>query len=198
MAHAGRHCGLIQALYGRSGFELKIMETDRLILRDWTDDDLEPFAKLNADPEVMEYFPNVLSRSDSDKLALAIRNKIRIEGWGPWAVELKSSGEFIGVVGLQKTNVALPFSPSVEVAWRLAKAYWGNGYATEAATASLSYASDILNIKQVVSFTAKLNSRSQAVMRKIGMYSDGYEFNHPGIPINNQLCRHVLYKIEFS
>ena len=174
------------------------MKTDRLILRDWTDNDLEPFAELNADPDVMEFFPSVLSRSESDELARAIRNKIRIEGWGPWAVELRSSGEFIGVVGLQKTNMALPFSPSVEVAWRLAKAYWGNGYATEAATASLSYAANTLNINQVVSFTAKVNTRSQAVMKKIGMYSAGYEFDHPDVPIDSPLCRHVLYKIDFN
>ena len=80
------------------------METDRLLLRNWTDDDLEHFAKLNADPDVMEFFPSILSKSDSDLLAQEIRKKIQIEGWGPWAVELKSSGEFIGVVGLQKTE----------------------------------------------------------------------------------------------
>ena len=174
------------------------METNRLLLRNWKDDDLEHFAKLNADPDVMEFFPSILSKSDSDLLAQEIRKKIQIEGWGPWAVELKSSGEFIGVVGLQKTENTFQFAPCVEVAWRLAKPYWGKGYATEAAIASLNYASNVLKLTQVVSFTATINTRSQAVMRKIGMNTDGYEFYHPGVSSDSQLCRHILYKIDFS
>ena len=173
------------------------METDRLILRDWKDEDLAPFADLNGDPGVMEYFPSVLTREESDDLASAIRNKIKIEGWGPWAVELKATGEFIGVVGLQKSESNLPFYPCVEVAWRLSSKHWNKGYATEAAKASLNYASSVLNLKEVVSFTAKLNVRSQTVMKKIGMCSDGYEFDHPGVPSDSPLCRHVLYKISF-
>lgn len=174
------------------------METDRLILRDWKDEDLAPFADLNGDPGVMEYFPSVLTREESDDLASAIRNKIKIEGWGPWAVELKATGEFIGVVGLQKSESNLPFYPCVEVAWRLSSKHWNKGYATEAAKASLNYASSVLNLKEVVSFTAKLNVRSQTVMKKIGMCSDGYEFDHPDVTIDSPLCRHVLYKISFG
>lgn len=173
------------------------METDRLLLRVWKESDLEIFARLNADPEVMEFFPRVLSREESDALGRKLCSEVEIQGWGPWAVELKSSGEFIGVVGLQKTEFGLPFSPCVEVAWRLDKQYWGNGYATEAAIASLEYASKVLKLAQVVSFTALINTRSQAVMRKIGMYTDDYKFDHPGVPTGSQLCRHVLYKIDF-
>ncbi|MCP4261239.1 MAG: GNAT family N-acetyltransferase [Ketobacter sp.] len=173
------------------------METERLILRNWKDEDLEPFADLNSDARVMEFFPSVLAREESDQLAEVIRNKIQMNGWGPWAVELKTTGEFIGVVGLQKSKSNLPFFPCVEVAWRLASAHWHKGYATEAAKASLNYASSVLNLTEVVSFTAKINVRSQAVMKKIGMCSDGYEFNHPDVPFDSPLCRHVLYKISF-
>ena len=174
-----------------------LMETDRLILRNWKDEDLEPFADLNGDPDVMEFFPNVLSRAQSDQLAGTIRDKIELEGWGPWAVELKATGEFIGVVGLQRSESNLPFHPCVEVAWRLARKHWNKGYASEAAKASLNYASSVLNLTDVVSFTAKANVRSQTVMKKIGMCSDGYEFDHPGVPSDSPLCRHVLYKISF-
>ena len=172
------------------------METERLLLRNWKDEDLEGFARLNADPDVMEFFPSVLTKEESNLLAQKIRSRIDAEGWGAWAVELKLSGEFIGVVGLQRTGSKLPFSPGVEIAWRLAKPYWGKGYATEAALASLYYASNVLKLTQVVSFTAVINKRSQAVMTKIGMYSDGFEFDHPDVPIDSPLSRHVLYKID--
>ena len=173
------------------------METDRLILRNWKDEDLAPFADLNGDPGVMEFFPSVLTRTESDELAAVIRKKMEMEGWGPWAVELKATGEFIGVVGLQKSESNLPFYPCVEVAWRIASKHWNKGYATEAAKASLNYASSVLNLTEVVSFTAKSNIRSQAVMKKIGMYSDGYEFDHPDVTYDSPLCRHVLYKMSF-
>lgn len=174
------------------------METNRLILREWTEDDLDIFANLNADPEVMEFYPKVLTREESDSLGRKLSSEVKTQGWGPWAVELKSTGQFIGVVGLQKTESGLPFSPCVEVAWRLGKKYWGNGYASEAAIASLEYASKVLKLAQVVSFTAVINRRSQAVMRKIGMSTDGYEFDHPKVAPGNQLCRHILYKIDFD
>ena len=173
------------------------METERLLLREWKENDFEIFAALNADPEVMEFFPRTLTREESDSLGRKLCAEVKTHGWGPWAVELKSTGQFIGVVGLQKTESGLPFSPCVEVAWRLAKQYWGNGYASEAAIASLAYAAKVLKLAQVVSFTAVVNERSQAVMRKIGMYTDGYEFDHPKVPAGDQLCRHVLYKIDF-
>lgn len=175
-----------------------VLETKRLILRDWKDSDLEPFAELNANPDVMAYFPSVLSKSESDHLALTIRNKIESEGWGPWAVELKTTQQFIGVVGLQRVDVNLPVAPGVEIAWRLAKSHWGRGYATEAAKASLEYATDVLKVDQVISFTATLNTRSQAVMKKIGMQTDGTEFDHPSIPSEHPLCRHVLYTINLG
>ncbi|RLP52343.1 MAG: N-acetyltransferase [Ketobacter sp.] len=174
------------------------METERLFLRNWIDDDLDKFANLNADPEVMEFFPNILTRQESDRLAQKIRQNIELNGWGPWAVELKSTGEFIGVVGLQESDKSLPFSPCVEVAWRLAKPYWGKGYASEAAKACLVYAKTVLKIREVVSFTAVKNVRSQAVMAKIGMHTEGYEFDHPDVPYSSQLCRHILYKIHLN
>ena len=174
------------------------MKTERLLLRSWKHEDFEFFARLNSDPEVMEYYPKLLSMEESDLLAQKFRTEVSSQGWGPWAVELKSLGQFIGVVGLQKTEFGLPFAPCVEVAWRLDKAHWGKGYATEAAIASLEYASRVLKLKQVVSFTSLINTRSQSVMKKIGMYTDGYEFDHPKVPEDSKLCRHVLYKIDFN
>ncbi len=173
------------------------METDRLVLRDWKDSDLEPFSDLNCDPCVMEFFPSVLQRAESDQLAGVIRNKIKTNGWGFWAVEVKNSADFIGFVGLNNVKQTLPFAPCVEIGWRLAHSHWGKGYATEAANAVLEYASVILGLDSVVSFTAKINERSQAVMRRIGMDTDGYEFYHRDVPNESNLSRHVLFKINF-
>ena len=172
------------------------LETERLKLRQWKHSDYKPFSEMNADSEVLKYFPHTLSESESNALADKIESLIAKKGWGFWAVELKNSNDFIGFVGLHEPT-DLPFTPCVEIGWRLAKQYWGNGYASEAAIASLAYATKVLKPAQVVSFTAVVNERSQAVMRKIGMYTDGYEFDHPKVPAGDQLCRHVLYKIDF-
>ncbi|MDY6829176.1 MAG: GNAT family N-acetyltransferase [Pseudomonadota bacterium] len=172
------------------------METERLLLRGWQDDDFGPFSKLNGDPDVMEFFPDVLSKSESDRLATRLRDALQRTGWGIWAVELKSSGEFIGAVGLQPVEEVFEFFPGVEVAWRLDKPHWGKGYATEAAGACLHHAKRTLNLRQIVSFTAAINVRSIAVMKKIGMSTDGYEFDHPAVCAGSPLRRHVLYRID--
>ena len=176
---------------------MKIYElnTDRLRLRQWTESDYTPFARLNADPLVMEYFPATLSTAESARMAEKIKQRLSEHGWGFWAAELKSTGEFIGFVGLNPPKPELPFSPCVEIGWRLDRKFWGNGYATEAGRATLDFAFGQLKLEQVVSFTSVLNRNSRAVMERLGMRDTGQNFMHPDIPVGHPLGEHVLYKI---
>ncbi|MDB9952010.1 GNAT family N-acetyltransferase [Porticoccaceae bacterium] len=171
------------------------METQRLKLRQWIASDRKPFSKLNADPQVMEYFPDVLSETESNAMVDRIEALIKKNGWGFWAVELKASGAFIGFVGLHSPRVKLPFNPCIEIGWRLSKEHWGNGYATEAAQAALNYGFEHLKLDEIVSFTSIVNRPSQAVMRKINMSNTNENFMHPSIPDGNALEEHVLFKI---
>ena len=171
------------------------METQRLKLRQWIASDRKPFSKLNADQQVMEYFSDVLSDTESNALADRIEFLINKNGWGFWAVELKASRAFIGFVGLHSPRVKLPFNPCVEIGWRLAKEHWGNGYATEATQAALYYGFEHLKLDEIVSFTSVVNRPSQAVMRKIHMTNTNENFMHPSIPEGNALEEHVLFKI---
>ena len=171
------------------------IETERLILRQWKAEDKEPFAKLNADAEVMRYFPETLTKNESDAGVDRFYNSIEENGWGFWAVEIKSTQEFIGFVGINSPAVELPFTPCIEVGWRLAKQFWLKGYATEAAKASLDFAFHKLNLREVVSMTPTSNKPSWSVMLKIGMYDSGENFNYPGIKYDDPLLEHVLYKI---
>jgi ribosomal-protein-alanine N-acetyltransferase len=175
------------------------IETERLILRPWRESDFAPFAALNADPEVMEFFPDTLSRADSDALALRMKERIETQGLGFFAVEVKGGPGFIGMVGpsVPYYGAELPCGPCTEVGWRLSREAWGKGYASEAAAASLDFAFDILGRDEVVSFTAVQNQRSQAVMRRIGMTRDASgDFDHPLLPEGHRLLRHVLYRIS--
>ena len=171
------------------------LRTERLLLRQWRDDDLAPFAALNADPEVMEHFPARLTRHESDAFVAFCRDRIAERGWGLWAVEVVASGEFIGLVGLSEPRFDAHFTPAVEIGWRLARSAWGFGYATEAARAALAYAFDELRLDEVVSFTATTNLRSQAVMQRLGMTHDELDdFDHPRVD-DPRLRRHVLYRL---
>lgn len=170
-------------------------ETERLILRQWLPSDRAPFAELNADPEVMRYFPATLSREESDALADRAQAMIEQHGWGFWAVELKEDGDFIGFVGLNIPAVDLPFNPCVEVGWRLAQASWGQGYATEAARACLKVGFQQLNLAEIVSFTTVANRRSRAVMERLGMQLDPLTFEHPSVPEGSELREHCLYRL---
>jgi RimJ/RimL family protein N-acetyltransferase len=174
------------------------LETDRLFLRQWQDTDLAIFSKLNSDPEVMAYFPSVLSREESDALSHNFKALIAQRGWGFWAVELKRVKAFIGFVGLHEPKAALPFSPCVEIGWRLHRDHWGKGYATQAAAEVLRYAFEILELNEIVSFTTVSNIRSRSVMERMGMTNTGRNFNHPDIPVSDPLSEHVLYKISKS
>ena len=171
------------------------LATDRLILRQWREEDLPTFASLNADPEVMKYFPKPLGREESDKMAQQCQRLISARGWGVWAAELKSSSEFIGFIGLHEPISTLPFSPCIEVAWRLHRPFWGNGYATEAGREALRFAFETLDKKEILSFTTLSNAPSRAVMERLGLTNTQQNFEHPELPAGHTLAEHVLYKI---
>jgi RimJ/RimL family protein N-acetyltransferase len=173
-------------------------DTERLHLRQWRASDREPFAQLNADPRVMECFPNCLDRATSDAMADRIEAKIAHQGWGFWAVETQNTQDFIGFVGLNRPVAELPCSPCVEVGWRLAFAYWGYGYATEAAKGALQIGFEKLNFQEIVSFTALQNRRSRAVMERLQMREMPETFLHPSLPPEHPLAEHCLYKLSQS
>jgi len=180
------------------------LRTDRLLLRRWRAADRAPFAALNADPVVMEHFPARLTRAESDAFVDRIDATFDQRGYGLWAVEVvddySSEGdiaEFAGYVGLVLADFEADFTPAVEIGWRLAAAYWGRGYAPEAARAVVAFGFDTLALDEIVSFTAVENVRSQRVMQKIGMTRDlGEDFDHPKIPTGHRLARHVRYRIR--
>ena len=171
-----------------------MLETDRLILRQWKESDYPHFINMGLDQVVMQYFPNLWAKDESLEFIHKVKAIIEKNGWGFWAVALKESGQFIGFIGLHSQPEQFEFSPCVEIGWRLAKEYWGNGYATEGSRAVLRYAFNELNLNKVVSFTAVLNTRSEAIMKKIGMIKVK-EFDHPRLPEGNYLRKHLLYEI---
>lgn len=168
----------------------------RLSLRQWKQSDYPAFARLNADPEAMHYFPAPLNRSESDALARRCQSFIEAHGWGLWAAEERATGQFIGFIGLHIAPAALPFAPCVEIGWRLAKAHWGTGLATEGAAAALQYAFDTLNMTEVVSFTSIHNVKSEAVMQRLGMHRETTTFAHPSLPPDHWLSEHCLYRVS--
>jgi len=172
------------------------LETRRLRLRQWRDDDYAPFAALNADSRVMEFFPAPLNRTESDAMADRCRDLIAECGWGGWAVEHSASGDFIGFVGLHIPAAELPFSPCVEIAWRLAHDYWGRGFASEAAREALRYGFTVLALTEIVAFTTVANVRSRAVMQRIGMRPEAQTFAHPALPADSPLREHCLYRLS--
>jgi RimJ/RimL family protein N-acetyltransferase len=170
--------------------------TERLLLRQWTSVDREPFAAMCADPKVMEYFPNTLSRSESDSIAEKCQLLITEKGWGVWAAELLETNEFIGIIGLHIPSADVPFAPCVEILWRLAQPHWRYGYATEAASAALKVGFEQLNLQGIVSFAVVNNHRSRAVMERLNMINTGETFEHPDVPTSSHLREHCLYKIS--
>lgn len=192
------------------------LQSKRLYLRQWQDSDFDVFAQMSADLKVMQYFPNTLSAAESTQLAKKCQQLIADKGWGFWAVSLKDTTQlaagqdtnFIGFVGLHEPQAGLPFTPCIEIGWRLHSDYWGQGYATEAAQIALDFAFDnlIINdkpIDKVVAFTAAINQPSRQVMQRLGMLRQNItdtqrDFEHPAIPKldpPHPLSKHVLYKI---
>lgn len=172
------------------------IETERLKLRQWKEADRPLFAKINADPIVMRFYPSVLSTEESNGMAQRLESLIRKRGWGFWAIEKRDEKQFIGFVGLHEPRYDLAVTPCVEIGWRLAKQYWGQGYATEAAKAALGIAFDRLDLPEIYSFTPVLNKKSRAVMERIGMLDTGKNFEHPMIPEGSPLREHFLYKVD--
>lgn len=169
------------------------LRTERLVLRQWRQADLEPFAALNADREVMRHFPASLAREQSLALAGSQRELIERRGWGLWAVELVDRAEFIGFVGLAETSFDAHFTPAVEVGWRLAREHWGHGHATEGARAAIAFGFAELGLREVVSFTTASNGRSRRVMDRLGMtHNEADDFDRPLLATGHPLRRHVL------
>lgn len=172
------------------------LRSERLLLRPWRAADRDPFAALNADPVVMEYFPGTLTRIESDALAERIDGDIQRLGYGLWAVEIPSEAPFIGFVGLLETSETMPFAPATEIGWRLARGYWGRGFASEAARAAIAFGFDELALEEIVALTAAGNLRSRRVMERTGMRRDPAEdFVHPQLAEGHPLADHVLYRI---
>lgn len=172
------------------------LHTERLVLRQWRDADREPWAALCADPEVMQFLSSDRDRATSDMAIDRWRARIDDQGWSFWAVELKRTGEFIGMAGLQVPAAPHPYLPCTEIGWRLARAHWGQGYASEAARRVLCFAFTELKLQEVLASTAVGNMRSSAVMRRIGMSGPEASFIHPGVPEGSHLRQHVLYRIS--
>jgi RimJ/RimL family protein N-acetyltransferase len=176
---------------------LNSLRTKRLLLRHWREADVAPFAALNADPEVMRHFPSPLTREQTEAMYGRILEGFATRGFGLWAVELVASGEFIGFVGLLVPSFEAHFTPCVEIGWRLARKYWGNGYAPEAAREVLRDGFERVGLSEIVSMTATTNLPSMRVMEKIGMVrSPGDDFDHPWLDAGHPLCRHVLYRVQ--
>jgi RimJ/RimL family protein N-acetyltransferase len=172
------------------------LPTARLLLRRWRDTDRAPFAALNADPEVMTYFPGTLDRSTSDAIVDRAEAAFDAEGFGLWAVERRQDGRFIGFVGLARPSFEAAFTPCVEIGWRLARDAWGHGYATEGALAVRDHAFEVVGLDELLSWTTVANAASRRVMERIGMRHDpADDFDHPRLAVGHPLRPHVLYRL---
>lgn len=181
----------------RANIKIPRLESDRLILREWRESDIEPFANMNTDPVVMEFFPKLLSYEESKQFVLNSNTILNDKQFGLWAAEVKETKEFIGFIGLAVPTFEAPFTPCTEIGWRLKANSWGNGFATEGAKRVLEYAFSDLDLKEIVSFTSELNVRSWKVMERIGMSRNPNEdFDHPKVEEGHKLRRHVLYRID--
>lgn len=178
-----------------SGDSSETLRTERLVLRRWRDEDREPFAALNADPEVMRCLLGPMTREASDEMVDRIEAHFERFGHGFWAVEVVGGPAFIGLIGIARVRFEAPFTPAVEVGWRLARQAWGNGYATEGAREAMRFGFEELGLDEIVAFTVPANTRSQAVMARLGMTHDpADDFDHPLVPDGSPLKRHLLYR----
>lgn len=174
-----------------------MIETERLILRRWREEDLGSFAALNADPEVTEHFERPLRREESDAVVGQLEDHFDRHGVGEWAIERRFDRAFLGMAGLAILTPHFPVGPGFEIGYRFARHAWGAGYASEASRAALAYGFGKLGLEEVVAFTAVPNLRSQAVMKRIGMvHEPARDFDHPALPEGHRLRRHVLFAIR--
>ena len=171
------------------------LETERLLLRQWRADDLDAWAAMNADPEVREFFPELLTGEQAAASLAYFGDELAARGWGWWAVEVTATGELAGMAGLDPVEEGLPFH-GVEAGWRLARHTWGRGYATEAARAVLAYGFETLSLSEILAIATAGNVRSHAVMRRLGMTHDPAEdFDDPAVP-PGRLRRSVVYRLR--
>ena len=174
-----------------------IARTERLVLRRWLDSDREPFARLNADPRVMEFFPQPLVPEQSNAFIEQIEADFQQRGFGLCAAELIDDHSFIGYIGLSVPKFTAHFTPCVEIGWRLSAEHWGRGLATEGAREMVWQAFQALGLQELVSFTVPANLRSRRVMEKLGMsHRPADDFDHPALPEGHPLRRHVLYRLR--
>lgn len=172
------------------------IETERLVLRCWREADAAGLSAMNADPEVMRFFPATQSRAESDASLARVRAKWAADGYSFAVVEAKGGG-FLGFCGLNRVTFDAPFTPAVEIGWRLARSAWGQGYATEAARAWLAHGFGAMGLDEIVAFAVPGNARSLAVMARLGMRHDpSGDFDHPQLPVGSPLRRHVLYRLR--
>lgn len=170
------------------------IETARLLLRPWIDADLPPFAAMGKDPRVMAHFPSLVDEAQSKATAIRIMNHIDEHGFGFWAVERKADRQFLGFCGLKKVSFPCPIEGEVEIGWRMAHAHWGQGYALEAAQASLAHGFGPLGLAQITSFTVARNTRSWGLMARLGMdRREDLDFDHPDLAPGHPLQRHIVY-----
>jgi RimJ/RimL family protein N-acetyltransferase len=175
------------------------LTTERLILRRWQESDREPFARLNADPEVMRFLRGTLTRAESDAMVDRIEARFDERGYGLWAVERRADGVFLGFTGLAHQEFEAPFTPCVEVGWRFHRSAWGHGYATEAAGEALRFGFEDAGLDEIVSFTTVAHTASRRVMERIGMHRDpADDFEYPNLPVGHPSRPHVLYRLARS
>ena len=173
------------------------LRTPRLLLREWRDEDLAPFAAMSADAEVMKLLLGPYDRAQSDAWAGRARSFLDERGYGQLVVEIPGETAFAGVVGLSLVVFKAPFTPAIEVAWRLMQPYWGQGIAFEAARAVIEDGFYRLGFAEIVALTTPPNTRSWRLMERLGMVRDlDGDFDHPGVPEGHPLVRHVLYRLR--
>jgi RimJ/RimL family protein N-acetyltransferase len=173
------------------------LRTPRLLLREWRDEDAEPFAAMSADPEVMAMLPPLPDRAASDAWIARMQAHLAEYGFAYWAIQLPGAATLIGAIGLSRVRFALPFAPAVEIGWRLARPYWGRGHAFEAARATVDDGFYRLGLKEIVAFTVPANRRSWRLMERLGMTRDPAEdFEHPAFTEDHPLRRSILYRLR--
>lgn len=171
-------------------------ETERLTLRPPVARDLDFLSEMNQDPDVMAFMPSLMNREESERQLRRMSRHFQDWGFGIWLIERRNGGEPLGLAGLQKVDFEAPFAPAVEVAWRLVRSQWGNGYASEAARAALRFGFEALGLPEIVGFTTAANERSIAVFRRIGMPRDSaFDFEHPKLEPHHPLRPHVFFRL---
>lgn len=174
-----------------------IIKTPRFTLRPWRESDLAPFAAMNADPQVMRHFPKMLTRQESDATVEFFQTHFTRHGFSLFSVELAATGDFLGFVGLAVPSFQAHFTPCVEIGWRIRSEFQGRGYATEAARAVLRFGFEQIKLQEIVSFTVPANERSWKLMERLGMTRNpADDFDHPKLPPDHPLRRHILYRIS--